>query len=185
MSSTTPLRIPALIELANEHYDIAILSMIQFDLMVQAMEIQALNGEDIVDERVMRDAETLLPKGFALQQLYFQRVAALSRAPIEEVESIANTLAVCAKNLERTAARVSLRPMTLGERAQAEDVIAQRYAQIIRATRTIEERGVISVHHSERLDRLTARPSGPLASFFDKAMTLVSIQQPPRARMAA
>lgn len=185
MSSTTPLRIPALIELANEHYDIAILSLIQFDLMVQSMEMRALNGEDIVEDQVMRDAESMLPKGFALQQLYFQRVASISRAPIEEIESIANTLAVCAKNLERTAARVSLRPMTVGERAKAEDVIAQRYAQIIRATRTIEERGVISIHHSERLERLLARPIGPLSSFFDKAMALVTAQQPPRARMAA
>lgn len=185
MSSTTPLRIPVLIELANEHYDVAILAMIQFDLMVQAMETRALMGEDMVGDAIMRDVEDLLPKGFALQQLYFQRYAALSRAPIEEVESISSTLAVCASNLERTAARVGLRQMTVGDRAKAEDVIAQRYAQLIRASRTIEERGVISLHHSVRLDRLLTRPTGPLEAFFDKAMTLVSAQQAPRMRMAA
>jgi len=185
MGSSTPLRLAALQELAAQHYDIGVLTMMQNDVLFQSIEeMQLMGAQDPAPNQVLGRADMLLPKGMGLQQMYFRRYASLTSAPVEELESTSSSLTLCAKHLEAIAARSLTKDQPLPAVASAYQVIGQRYAQLIQAARTLEDHGVISVSHAHRLSKLSDRPIGPLAHFYDKAIALLE-HHAPRARMAA
>lgn len=185
MESSTPLRLAALQELADQHFDVGVLTMMQNDVMFLAIEEMQIHGlQDPSPIQVLARAEQMLPKAAGLQQMYFRRYASLASAPIEDLEAAASNLTLCAKHLEAIAARNLSKDQPLPAMANAMQVIGQRYAQLIQAARTLEERGVISVSHAQRLDKLSDRPDGPLEPFYDKAIALLD-HHAPRTRMAA
>ena len=188
--TTSPLWMKALAKLADQHYDVAVLAQIQSELSAQAIENRMLKGygteshEDLKGARL--EAEALLPTGLELQSLYFQRRAGISLAPTRELETAAKTLTLCAEQLEKISGQVLAKGLKVADFAKAESAIGDRYAQIIRAARTLESNGVIPVLQREQLAKLSERPAGPLAAFFDKAMTLLEHHdQQPKMRMAA
>ncbi len=186
MSSSTPLRLAALRELADQHYDISVLTLIQRGVVVAAIEEMQLNGiENPQAEAIRARAAQMLPEGYALTQMYFRRFAEMSSTPIEVLESTSSCLTFCAKHLEGIAARNLAQDQALPDFANAMQSIGHRYAQLIQAARTLEDNGVISVSHTQRLAKLVDRPEGPLEPFYDKALALLDHHQAPRDRMAA
>lgn len=190
MDSSTPLKLSGLRDLADMHYDVGVLSLMQTDVLLQCIETMQLTGNGRpMPQQVLEQAELALPSGSALQQMYFRRYAALTSEPVERLEATARHLARCAQHLEGIAARdLSKRPLADGGHPISMDtaaqIISQRYAQLIQAATTLEQHGVISVTHSERITGVAERPDGPLAPYFDKAMALVQ-HQVQRPRMAA
>jgi len=188
--NTSPIWMPALKKLAEEHYDVAVLERIQSEATNQAVENRMLKGMSIdgVDamKSVLDEANALLPGGLDLQSLYFQRRANLALTDIQDLEATAETLVMCAEQLEKISSKVLARNLDVATFAQVEHSIGERYAQLIRGARTLEDAGVVSVLHFDRLVKLTERPFGPLSAFFDKAMALVDHQDSmPKMRMAA
>ncbi len=188
--STHPIWMTALRKLADEHYDVAVLDLIQNDALIQAMERRAVLGLGVTSEPDLQalrsEAQALLPAGFALQSLYFQRFASMHARPIADLESACLSLSNCISALEGVAAQQMAQNVTLGTWAKIEQSIAERYAMLMRGAKTLEQHGLMSPHHEDRVASLTQRPMGPLAAFFDKAMTMMASQSTPeRMRMAA
>lgn len=186
MPSSTPLRLAALLERADQHYDVSVLAVIQHNMVTAAIEEMQLQGIEAPERHaVLARAEQMLPSGYALTQMYFRRFTEMSSTPIEALESTSRSLTLCAKHLEGIAARNLAKEQALPELAWAMKSIGQRYAQLIRAARTLEDNGVISIGHTQRLAKLADRPEGPLEPFYDKAIALLDHHQAPRTRMAA
>lgn len=186
MSSTTPLHLAGLQELADQHYDVSVLALMQNDALLMAVEELEFHGEDASGDLLRYRAQSMLPVGVALQQMYFRRYAGLATEKVESLEAVASGLTLCAKNLEALAAKALATPhATTGAHAAAEHAIGERYAQLIAAAETLESRRVISVAVSERIVKLSERPDGPLDRFYDKAIALLNQSKPDRLRAVA
>jgi hypothetical protein len=172
--STNPIKLATLKPLVEQGYDLAVLSTIQRDVVMQVLEQFHMEHIDMSSPQVVLDyADNLLPNGFELQSLYFKRSASMASSPVEDLEQIASTLSLCAHHLEEAAVKGMSKDVTLRNHALMEQTISTRYAQLIQGATTLESYGVISTHLAERLTKLTERPSGPLGAFYDKALVMI------------
>jgi hypothetical protein len=191
-SSSNPVNLESLKRLAGDGFNTGVLALLEHQALSQAIALRSLKGYDAHPrEEVMALAEQVLPTGDSLFQLYTETMAGMSKHQVDDLEQVSSNLAVCAAALEtaavRTLAKLSGAPTR--DKAQGEQVIGERYAQLLEAAQLIENTGVISVRQAGALANLTSRPTGPLSAFYDKACAIVADRQQNsalyRPRMAA
>jgi hypothetical protein len=99
--STNPIKLATLKPLVEQGYDLAVLSTIQRDVVMQVLEQFHMEHIDMSSPQVVLDyADNLLPNGFELQSLYFKRSASMASSPVEDLEQIASTLSLFVDHFE-------------------------------------------------------------------------------------
>lgn len=181
--STSPIILPRLRQMESEGANLGVLALIQERAVSQAIALREAKGYTAHPrDEVVGLADGNLPRGEELNQLYLETRAGSAREPLADLQRAGQTLAMAAENLERTAFRMQAKGLPLAEFAKVQQVVGERYAQIMEGAKLLEERGVVPVHQTGKLSALTARPQGPLANYFDKAQALVQqrSEQAPR-----
>jgi hypothetical protein len=185
--SSTPLNLAPLREMAANGFNVAVLALLEHRAMQRAITERELAGYTAhPGDEVRRHATEVLPKDSDTQ-------ASLRRQPVQDLEDVGRSLSLCALHLERAAARTlaTTKDLPLAAKVEPHRVMAQRYAELLEATRTLEASGVVTVTGlQDRLASLSARPGGPLEEFYDAATELCAQRQGnaadrPRMRMAA
>jgi len=176
--SSSPILLPRLQQLEAEGLNLGVLALMQQRAVAEAIRMREAKGFTAHPSADVRDlADGNLPRGEALMQAYIETRAGATRESVSDLQRAGRTLALYAENLERTAARLQARNLTLPEFARAQQAVGERYARIMDGARALESRGVVPIHHSEKLGALTARPQGPLAGYYDKAVALSQHEQ--------
>jgi hypothetical protein len=192
--SSTPLNLAPLREMAANGFNVAVLALLEHRAMQRAITERELAGYTAhPGDEVRRHATEVLPKDALLFQAYSDTQASLRRQPVQDLEDVGRSLSLCALHLERAAARTlaTTKDLPLAAKVEPHRVMAQRYAELLEATRTLEASGVVTVTGlQDRLASLSARPGGPLEEFYDAATELCAQRQGnaadrPRMRMAA
>lgn len=188
--SSTPVCLPILRQLASEGFNTGVLALLEHRALSQAVAMREMKGFTAHPAQDVKDlASTLLPAGEQLYLLYTQTRASMDKQDLQDLEEVSRNISMCAKHLEATAVRatVTTEGAHLAARAAAEQVVGERYALLIEAAQELERSGVIPVSLHGRLANLTARPSGPLSPFYDKAVAILAERQhnAPRERAAA
>ena len=177
---TTALQIPALAKLHQSGFNPLVLRAIEDNAMMQAIDLRLMKGiATHPSDEVNRFAATLLPQGAALHQLYHETKASIRDYPAQELFLFSEHLERVAGDLEFAGARILAAnkddALTVGQFAQAQQSLSERYADIIDAAESIEKAGGMPPTHQFSL--LTERPDGPLEPFYDKARALLQNRQ--------
>lgn len=188
--TSTPVNLLPLRQLADEGFNTGVLALLEHRALSQAIAMREMKGYTAhpADE-VKQLAQTLLPQGAALYMLYTQTRASMDKQQVQDLEEVSRNLSGCAERLESAAVRTlaATAAAPLAQKAAAMHVVGERYAQLIEAAQELERSGMISVSLKGRLSNLTARPTGPLSPFYDKACAILAQreQNAPRMRAAA
>jgi hypothetical protein len=182
---SSPIILPKLQQMEAEGSNLGVLALMQERALAQALAMREAKGFTAhTRAEVVGLADSNLPKGEPLTQLFLETRAGASRDPLADLQRAGHTLTLAAENLERAAARLQARGMSLPEFAKVQQSVGERYARIMEGAKTLEQCGVVPVHQSGKLAALSARPQGPLAGFYDKAVALMQQrseqQQAPR-----
>lgn len=177
--TSTLLNLPSLRRLSSEGFNAGVLLLIEQNALSQAIAMRSLKGYEVhPSTEVWALAETLVPQGEQLYQMYNEAMTAVNSRPVEELEGASHALALYAESLERTAVRaLAHRPPTLPQIAAVEQAVGQCYAMVLESAQKLQESGIISVRQTGRLASLTERPTGPLSAFYDKACAILSHRQ--------
>jgi hypothetical protein len=179
-TNSGPIYLPKLQALANANENLAVLVLMQDQAMRGAIALREAKGIAAHPKAdVVALADHGLPRGEALMQMYLETRADMHREPIARLIRAGRSLSLCAGDLERVAGRLEARrkDMDMPSFARAQQVMGERLATLIEGARTLEESGAVPVHHTDQLNALTQRPTGPLEPYLDKAMAVLQSRE--------
>lgn len=130
--------------------------------------VMALPGEP--HEVIAKEAANCLPKGVKLHALYTQTLSSLTNAPIRSLEEMAGDLQSKAEVIEKAYDKISAEQFASSEeKASMLDALAKDYASLLATAKDLEERSIITVSRSSKLQALSEQPDGPMGAIFQRA----------------
>jgi hypothetical protein len=183
----TVFTIKAIQELAEKGFNTS--ALLEMERVAYTQAAATLPGAS--PEVIAREAANCLPQGAKLHNYYVQTLSGLNTAPLFRLEEFADEIGDKVRLLESAYVKELVKDSAapLAAKSRLQGAVAEQYATLLEAARDLEQRSVISVVRSSRLQAVTEPSDGPLGAIYNKALAILnqrnSLGETTRLRMQA